>query len=403
MRGIACLTAWMLVLSVAVGAPGAPAGSAGEREVEAVSTLTGGGTPAEGGLPAPVAGPTEGAAEPTYPYRGKITADLVNIRCGPGLYYYPLTTLSKGDDVVVESEAGRWLAIRAPESVFGLMRTSDLAIRPGGALAAVTAPKARVYASGPSADRRWCVGSILEKDALVTVLGPAEGEFVRVAPPEDVRVYVVREYVSASGATAPDTGPRPAVGDVDVEPPEVNPLIEAFQKADEALKAELRKEMEQRDYDSVAAQYQHIAETAEKAYIKKAAESRLAYIDGLQQQKAEYENVVSLAERLDERLADIKTRYAESKAARDAEEGMGGPEFVAEGCVRKLESLTGVDYPVKYKLVDQNNRPLVVLKSSQYDLGDYVGKIVGVRGTKTYLKDWLIYCVTVDDLEVLEE
>lgn len=70
--------------------------------------------------------------------------------------------------------------------------------------------------------------------------------------------------------------------------------------------------------------------------------------------------------------------------------------------VARMESLEDVDYPIKFKLVDQNNRPLVVLKSSTADLNKYVGKVVGVRGTKTYLKDWRIYLISVDEIEALE-
>jgi len=345
---------------------------------------------------------TTGPAEPTYPYTGKIGADLVNIRSGPGLYYYPLTTLGKGDEVVVESERNGWLALRPPDSVFGLMRKSDLEIGPGGTSAVVTAPKARVYASSSTAKRQWCVASILEKGDRVAVLGPGEGDFLRVAPPKDVRTYIVDEYVTASAAGVEPAGGVTQAVDVEVGEPEVNPLIEAFNKADRDLKAEMRKEIGRRDFDTAAEAYQAILEKAEKDYIQKACKERLAFIEGLREHQNEYMRVESLGEELDERLADIKTRYAEKKARRDDEHEMGGADFVAQGMVRDLEILEGVDYPIKYKLVDQNNKPLVVLRSTQYDLGDYVGKVIGVRGTRKYLQDWRIYCVTVDDLEVVE-
>ncbi|MFO8013291.1 MAG: hypothetical protein R6X20_08305 [Phycisphaerae bacterium] len=363
--------------------------------------------PAAGTATEPAPGPatlSTGAAEPTYPYTGKVTADLVNIRCGPGLYYYPLTTLSKGDDVVVESERDGWLALRPSQDVFGLMRTSDLDIAAGGTSAVVTSPKARVYTSSPTAKRHWCVASILEKGDRVAVLGPDEGDFLRVAPPKDVRVYIVDEYVTASaaGAETPGTGVGAEVVDVEVEAPDVNPLIEAFHKADANLKAEMRKEIGRRDFESSAAEYQAILEKAEKDYIKTACKQRLAYIEAQRDVQEDYLRVDGLAETLDERLAEIQTRRAEKETQRDAEQRMGRADFVAQGMVRRLEILEGVDYPIKYKLVDQNNEPLVVLKSSQYDLSDYVGKVIGVRGTRQYLKDWKVYCVTVDDLEVLE-
>jgi hypothetical protein len=424
MRGIRLLTACLLVFVPAVIAPAAmlpgPSGEArtappaGETATEAAATDPAAGTaagettaPAGAAEAEPAPGPatlTTGAAEPTYPFTGKIAADLVNIRCGPGLYYYPLTTLSKGDNVVVESERDGWLALRPSQDVFGLMRKSDLDIAAGGTSAVVTSPKARVYASSPTAKRQWCVASILEKGDRVAVLGPDEGDFLRVAPPKDVRVYIVDEYVTASaaGAGTPGTGVGTEVVSVEVEAPDVNPLIEAFHKADGSLKAEMVKEIGQRDFDAPAAEYQTILEKAEKDYIKTACKQRLAYIEAQREIQEDYLEVEGLSERLDERLAEIQTRRAQEKAQSDAEQAMGRAGFVAQGMVRKLEILQGVDYPIKYKLVDQNNEPLVVLKSSQYDLADYVGKVIGVRGTRQYLKDWRIYCVTVDDLEVLE-
>jgi len=421
MRGICLLAGCLLTLAMAAAAAAAATtGLAGDERAAPAAGVNraGAAAPAAAAEAAEsAAGPAEavaqpgpgpatlatGQAEPTYPYTGKIGADLVNIRSGPGLYYYPLTTMSKGDEVVVESERDGWLALRAPDSVFGLMRKSDLEIGPGGTSAVVTAPKARVYASSPTAKRHWCVASILEKGDRVAVLGPGEGDFLRVAPPKDVRTYIVDEYVTASAAGAePAGGGGTQAVDVEVGEPEANPLIEAFNKADRDLKAQMRKEIGQRDFDTAAEAYQAILEKAEKDYIQKACKERLAFIEGLREHQNEYMRVESLDEELDERLAEIQTRYAEKKAQRDAEHDMGRTDFIAQGMVRNIEILQGVDYPIKYKLVDQDNKPLVVLRSTQYDLGDYVGKVIGVRGTRKYLKDWSIYCVTVDDLEVLE-
>ena len=49
---------------------------------------------------------------PVPPYTGFINADRVNIRCGPGLYYYPLVEAAQNTPVVVESESRGWLALR---------------------------------------------------------------------------------------------------------------------------------------------------------------------------------------------------------------------------------------------------------------------------------------------------
>ncbi len=417
MRGIHVLTACLLVLLPAVTVAAAEATALpGEEPSSAtgVGASAGASTPStDAGTAEPAAaeaeadtGPatlTTGRAEPAFPYTGKVTADLVNVRSGPGLYYYPLTTLSQGDEVAVVSERGQWLALLPPESVFGLMRKSDLDIGQGGTSAVVTSPEARVYASSPTAERQWCVASILEKNDRVSVLGPDEGDFLRVAPPKDARVYIVSEFVTASEAGAPPAdGGETVVPETEAEGAEVNPLIEAFNTADANLKAEMLKEIGRREFGAAAAEYQALLEKADKPYVRKACKQRLAYIEAQREAQEDYLKVENLGQELDERLAEIQKKFAQRRADRDAEETMGGADFVAQGMVRRLEILEGVDYPIKYKLVDQNNQPLVVLKSTEYDLADYVGKIIGVRGSREYLKDWRIYSVTVDDLEVME-
>ncbi len=347
--------------------------------------------------PTPPAPPT-----PTYPYTGYISGDLVNVRCGPALYYYPVLMMAKNAPVTVEGEKDGWLALRPPEGIYGLVRKSDLTMGAAGAAATVSAPSARVYASSATAARRWCVMATLKQDDTVQVLGAAEGEFLKIAPPESARVYVVDQYVAATGSAEAPTTQRPTVP-IDIKPPKSEPLVEAFKEAKMDLTAELAKDVPDRDFDAVAAAFTQIAEKAEKAYLKNAAKKQLAYIARRAAEKADYVRVVSLADKLDERLATIKTRWAEKQADAQRDKSLLKTDFLATGFLAKMESLEGVDYPIKFKLVDQNNRPLVVLKSSAYDLGKYLGKIVGVGGTKTYLKEWGIYLVTVDDLKVIEE
>jgi peptidoglycan hydrolase-like protein with peptidoglycan-binding domain len=89
-------------------------------------------------------------------------------------------------------------------------------------------------------------------------------------------------------------------------------------------------------------------------------------------------------------------------AAAEREAALQKPPFQATGVVAPIESLEGVDHPIKFKLVDQRGRPVVVLQSTLYDLNQYAGKAVGVRGTRTYLPAWQTYLITVDDLEILE-
>ena len=344
--------------------------------------------------------PAAPAAKPVYPYTGYISGDLVNVRSGPGSYYYPLLAMNKDAPVVVEAESDGWLALRPPEGVFGLVRKQDLTMGTDGKTATVSAPAARVYSASATATRRWCVMSTLKQGDTVAVTGPGDAEFVRIAPPADARIYVVDRYVAAKSS---GTGVEPGVAQINVEPPKVDPLVEDYKAAESLLKAELAKPLAERKYDESAAKFKEVAEKAEKPFLKQAAEKRAAYIAALAEQQADFLKVTGLSKELDQKLADLKTQWAGKQVDAERDKKLASADFLAKGLVAKMESLDGVDYPIKFKLVDQDNRPLVVLQSTAYDLDKYVGKVVGVRGTKKYLKEWRIYAVTVDDLEVIEE
>lgn len=335
--------------------------------------------------------------KPAFPYSGHINSDAVRIRSGPGLYYYQLALLNSGATVVVENEADGWLALRPTSGVFGLVKKSDLAIAPDGKKASVSAAAARIYAASEAANNRhWSVMATLKQGDTVQVLGPGEGDLVKIVPPEGAHVYVMAQYVQAgAGAGGVDAA-------LTVEPPKVDPLVEDFKKADSALTVEQKKPLGQRDFAAVTAAYKDIAEKTDKAYLRRAAEGRLAFIQGLARQQDGYLKVMAISDQLDKNLAEIRAQEAAKTAQAEREQKLTKAEFVATGLVAPLETMEEVDYPIKYKLVDQKGHPLVVLKSSTYDLSKYVGKIVGVRGAKTYLKDWRIYLVTVDDLEVIE-
>ena len=96
---------------------------------------------------------------PTFPKTGTVNADLVNVRCGPNLYYYPLATLAQGTKVTVQAREGGWMAIDPPAGVYGLVHRSDVTIDEDGTTATVTSPEARVYASSARVDRHWCVAA----------------------------------------------------------------------------------------------------------------------------------------------------------------------------------------------------------------------------------------------------
>ncbi|HUX00331.1 MAG: hypothetical protein WBD63_05065 [Phycisphaerae bacterium] len=339
-------------------------------------------------------------ARPVPPYAGFINTDMVNIRSGPGLYYYPLATAAQNAPVVVESETRDWLGLRPLAGVSGLVAEADVTLSADGKTATVASPTARVYASSPSAKRQWCV-TMVKKGTMLQVASPPQNGLVRVAPPEESRVYVLAQYVTPIASAAVPPGGA-AVVSIAVEPPTADPQAQTYKDAGAALAEELRKPMLERDYGSIQTRFADVAEKAEKDWLKSAAERQVSRIEGLKRQQQEFQQTVAIADRLDARMTELGTARAEAAATAQRDAAMERPAFQATGVVKPWLTMEDEDYPAKHILVDTEGRPVVILQSDRYNLDEYIGKAVGVRGTRTYIAGVKTYLVTVDDLEVLE-
>jgi|WetSurMetagenome_2_1015567.scaffolds.fasta_scaffold46605_3 hypothetical protein len=334
--------------------------------------------------------------ERALPFSGFISAEgAVHARSGPGLYYYPLTMLPKDTALTVMGESGGWLAVVPPASVFGLVRKADVTLAPDGKSATVDADSVRLYAGSDTAKRQWCVMATLAKGDALKVLGLAEDDFLKVAPPTSARVYVAAAYVTEGTGT----GVLPTVA---IELPKIDPLIEELGKLDVLIEAEGQKPLAQQDYAAVSAALKEMVGKTDKDYLKKAIEDRQAFVASVGDRQRDYEKVMQIQRQLEKRLADIRAEEAAKVAAAEKEKKNVRVEFAGVGVVQPIASLGSVDYPIKYKLVDRDGKEIMVLKSAAYDLAKYVGKVVGVRGPKTFMPEWRLYCVTVDDLEVME-
>jgi uncharacterized protein YgiM (DUF1202 family) len=344
------------------------------------------------------------AAEAFKPYTGVISTDIVNVRSGPGLYYYPLVVVQQGTPVSVEQRVGDWVALKPLEGTFGLMKKSDLEIAADNASATVSAASARVYAGGQSAKRDWCVMKTLLKGDKVKVLGMAGDDKVEVAPPDGCCVYVLASYVTQGKGPAVTTKePRYPILDTEVKPEEKDPEVDEFKAAEAALVEELKKPVAERHYQPLYDRYKDIAEQASKPYLKRNGAARAQYLQRLIQLQEDYLKVLKLGDDLNKNLSDMALKHSTAVGEAEIKRASTKPPFLATGVVEPLLSVEGVETPIaRFKLVDVKGKPVVLVKSSSVNLEDYAGKAVGVRGTKAFVKEWNIYLVTVDEVELLE-
>jgi hypothetical protein len=162
-----------------------------------------------------------------------------------------------------------------------------------GKTATVAAASSRVYATSNVATRQWCVMGTLKQGDKVKVEGTAEGDLVRIAPPEEARAYVASPFVTAglSGSKNSDL-----LSKMRGEPPKADPLMEDLKKADGMLAEEQKKPMGQRDFADAAAAFREIGEKTDKAWLKKIVRQRLGLMVQLDARQTDYRRVNALGQ-----------------------------------------------------------------------------------------------------------
>ena len=114
--------------------------------------------------------------------KGKVSvADFLNVRLGPGLRHAVTGRLKAGQEVEITRIMGNWLELKAPESL--KIYVSEARVNAEGKLTGELNMRSRMDVASPSY-------GILPKDSVVKRLDERRNGWVRIAPPETVRVYV---------------------------------------------------------------------------------------------------------------------------------------------------------------------------------------------------------------------
>ena len=150
-------------------------------------------------------GPAIAVAE-EYPYTAYITAEEVNIVCGPSTRHYATHRLFAGDEVqVYRREATGWLAIRPPEDSYSWIPADAVEETNDAGVYRVLTPVAAYIHSIDPAVRNLEHQVKLRQGELVTVLGEkiwrsANGEetWLKIAPPAGEFRFVHINQVSKS-------------------------------------------------------------------------------------------------------------------------------------------------------------------------------------------------------------
>jgi uncharacterized protein YraI len=339
-------------------------------------------------------------------YAAEVTASALNLRAGPGEAYQPVVTASKGAKVIVLGSYANdptWCLIEVPEG-FAAWVSADLVDKGAGGTGEVKA--SRVLVRPLPSTRYHQLSGRLEKGEQVTILEEkrtgSEGLWYRIRVPRRFPLYASAKYLTkigpASLAEAGDRNPPLAVtpGETPADKqfvriePDVRAKVTAAQTTTEIeplRRAVAEIDRSQLSLDNRERRVRLLADILDK-------ERKLA-IDELKAKETE----VSAA--LDKKLAEIDKKYKRRLAEiRDEFEREKKPAYVAMGIVEWAPDVFG-RFP-SYRLTE-GGKMRYYLIATQFDLGRFVGKRVGVVGITDSESGTGYETVMVKRIEILGE
>lgn len=357
---------------------------------------------------------TSASANPDTVFTGEITGNDVYVRSGPSANYYPVTKLNAGAEVSVVDAVEGWYAIVPPEGCFSLIHKKFVDIGDEPSAGVVNGNAVRVRAGSAMRPDLYAKQLKLNRGAEVTVLGPHNDDYLRIAPPEGVRLYVSKQYVAPSTgsatkqadepvATPPSKAatldPNPAGNESDgqaartsvanTEPPKQETSYrDEIEELDAALAAEMREPLLHRDYSSLIARYGVLAEQNDDEYARVYAKSRIIQLDEASDGLSAVHELRNLGAKLKrERTAKLIER--QQWRMRDRRISAG---YDAIGNLKPSMIWTSPTGPKRYRLVgDEKPTPrtlgyVEIPPNSDLDINQFLGRRVGVRAGTTRLE-----------------
>ncbi len=213
----------------------------------------------------------------TYPAEGRVSADRVQVRAGPGLNYYVCGVLSRDSKVVVHEERSGWLKIDPPKGCFSLIAAKYVE-KSGGSRGLVTGSVVRVRAGASRSTQIYQEQCKLNKGDKVRILGrplmsKVDGEamsFYKIEPPAGKAFFwvssqyvgYVKPYKGEPTVKPEDMVEIPTVPDIEdvLKIPESPKLAKSadwteLKNLNEALRIEMRRPMAERRLAEHLAKY----------------------------------------------------------------------------------------------------------------------------------------------------
>ncbi|MBN1395950.1 MAG: SH3 domain-containing protein [Pirellulales bacterium] len=349
-----------------------------------------------------------------FPYKAYVTADDVYVRSGPGHNYYPTDKLRRGQAVeVYRHDPGGWCAVRPVEGSFTWVSGRFLQPTEGN-LAVVSDEGVSARVGSRFSNVRDVIQVRLHKGELVEIVeAPREGDiWYKIAPPSGEFRWISGKYLDAEyphdGLARRDSTDEPAGGasedrrmrESDFPPPSRESLQtksaqlraltpEEFKRELESIELELSimvieeptvwSFFELKERTNVLLDH---AQTAVERGRARLLAKRIVRFEDIKQRQAD---VLAMRERTD-RDSRMWSRLRPSDAEESSAPALTDDRFDGRGRLMRVVS-PKLGAP-RYALMDDGEEVVCyVTPAPGVNLHDYIGREVGVTGTRGYMPE----------------
>ena len=335
---------------------------------------------------------------------GKVSAERVNIRGGPGSTYNVIVTVDKNTELQVRSYRDGWYEVELPKGAGCWIYKDYIKVDvPAGGIEAGAAIQGEIVGTkvhlraAPDMMSSNVLGE-LEKGTKVDVLSKS-GDWFKIRPPEGTTGWIAAKYVTlapgvrVSGEPLPgqtskavivtDTEEAPLPVSTGTEPPAIQtgtsggvalPALSDSSKADHMMAEELKKPPMERDFSQAIAIYNKILTSSASDEEKKAAQARLRQIFTLTPRRELAGYMLELSGQVESELKKTDKRYTPQIEALRAK--LPPSRYTARGVLYQAHGeASGVRYRLK-----MGDVTVYFLKASGTKYDYLIGREVGVIG-----------------------
>ncbi len=347
---------------------------------------------------------------PGRPYQGIVNGTDVHVRARAGLAAYPCTKVSYPTRVTVIESHGGWLKILPVAGTFSVVKKKYVRPDTTGTVGMVTEDNVWVRAGGNLQSQDFdVIQRRARKGTKVDIIGQT-GDYYKISPPSGAYFWVAERYVTrinvppvrSTLATSPVVATKPAVRVVGIpttkeyvvravikttqSEAEVKAATAKFHAVDSLLKAEFGKPAGQRNLDPIVGKYEALRAIA-SGYLGPYIDARVQYIRAAIQREKDIKITSSLIEETQARHREYERGRAELvkpvPIATDAQ-----PQYTARGILAQSALFSGERGVAKrYAIRGRHTKRIIgyaQCTTGDVDLSRYVGKEVGVVGTKRF-------------------